>query len=128
MNGVPSTVYEALTPEPWQRECTILHDYRAPHQKDDRTRCVVYHPPSGRFLRHSAGPKTGTFWDVYGDDFLTESLALVELSKAPAPIMAISPARRQAILELPTVVIEGVRYVRRDALVHAVDGVIVIGP
>ena len=40
---------------------------------------------TGRQFEHGGGPATGTFWDNYGDDFLTPELALVELAKADAP-------------------------------------------
>lgn len=125
---VPTTLRDALLTERWQRECEILPQYREPHQKpeDARTRCVVRHVPSDLFLRYSRGPRTGTFWDVYGEDFLTEALATVELAKAPAPFIAISAERRQSLLELPTIVINGDRYVEYDALRRAVDGVILI--
>lgn len=37
------------------------------------------------FLRYSNGPQTGTFWDMYGEDFMYPELAIVELSKSQPP-------------------------------------------
>ena len=74
--------------EPWQRRCVIIPDYMPPHPRDDtKPKCVVrcQLKDEAVFLRYSAGPATGTFWDVYGDDFHSQELALVELAKAPAP-------------------------------------------
>ena len=74
----------------WQHECEIIPDYMPPYP-DDRTQpsCVVaYTNPKGdqSFLRYSGGPGTGTFWDIYGDDFHNPELALVALSlSAPPP-------------------------------------------
>lgn len=68
----------------WQRECEIIPDYMPPYPRHDtKPTCVVKHGDS--FLRYSCGPGTGTFWDVYGDNFLNPELALVELSKAHPP-------------------------------------------
>ena len=73
----------------WQHECVIIPDYLPPYpDANTRPRCVVMHigkDGDRSFLRHSAGPATGTFWDGYGDDFLYPELALVELAKAPPP-------------------------------------------
>lgn len=80
------TLRKQLLRYQWQRECVLVLNYRAPYaQPNAPTRVVVFHPPTDHYLRHSGGPQTGSFWDIYGDDFLTEELALVELSKAPAP-------------------------------------------
>ncbi len=37
------------------------------------------------WLRYGRGPKTGTFWDVYGDDFESMDNATEELRKASPP-------------------------------------------
>ncbi|MGH2607546.1 MAG: hypothetical protein ACRDHF_00535 [Tepidiformaceae bacterium] len=66
------------------REVEIIQDYLPPYPRSDtRPIVAIRHKPCGNFLRYSRGPRTGTFWDVYGDDFLTRELALVEVAKAP---------------------------------------------
>lgn len=68
----------------WQHEAEIISEYLPPNPRGNtRPKCVVKH--GSHFLRHSRGPGTGTFWDVYGDDFLCPALALVELSKVCPP-------------------------------------------
>jgi len=72
--------------EPWQKECEIIPEYMPPNpRKDTKPRVCIRHKPSGAFLRHSCGPRTGSTWDIYGDDFQTPELAFLELGKAPAP-------------------------------------------
>jgi len=66
----------------WYYECDIIVNYI----QLDKPICVVKHRPRDVYLRYSKGPGTGTFWDVYGDDFLYPELALVELAKAPSPM------------------------------------------
>lgn len=39
------------------------------------------------FLRHSAGPLQGFFWDVYGDDFQNFGLVIIALMNAPCPMI-----------------------------------------
>ena len=68
---------------PWA-QYEILVGYMPPYPQPETTPSVVIrHTPCGCFLRYSKGPQTGTFWDLYGDDFLHEELALVELANAP---------------------------------------------
>lgn len=73
----------------WQHECVIIPDYMPPYPREDtKPTCVVmYVDKEGdkTFLRYSNGPETGTFWDIYGDNFFNPELALVELSKAHPP-------------------------------------------
>lgn len=68
----------------WRKFAEILPRYMPPYpDADTRPKCVV---KCGRsFLRHSAGPQQGFFWDVYGDDFLNPELALLALCSAPVP-------------------------------------------
>jgi len=74
---------------PWHAKCEIIVDYVYPNSKTDRPRTVIRyndgseHPP---FLRHSAGPLQGFFWDIYGDDFQSVELALLALAQAPVPV------------------------------------------
>ena len=74
---------EYLVPFKWQRECKIFQ--RETKNTPRGYKWVVMHVPTKLFLRHSGGPLTGIFWDIYGDDFLSKELALVELSKAHDP-------------------------------------------
>jgi hypothetical protein len=70
----------------WRRDCEIIPDYMPPYPKPATgPRCVVRFIPSGMFLRHSTGPQQGHFWDVYGDDYLRPSLALIAIAQAPPP-------------------------------------------
>lgn len=81
---------QLLLDQPWHRKTEIILGYMPPYPNAD-TRPTVQiryndgseHPP---FLRYSAGPKQGFFWDIYGEDFQNESLALLALHKAPAPV------------------------------------------
>ncbi len=80
---------ELLLDQPWHKKCDIVPNYMPPFpSKDTRpTMQVRYndgteYPP---FLRYSQGPKQGFFWDIYGDDMQTKALAILALSKAPAP-------------------------------------------
>jgi hypothetical protein len=75
---------EYLLPFEWQRKCYIVPDYMPPFPDKD-TKPIVVIRYDDVFLRSSHGPSTGTFWDVYGDDYHTPELALLELSKAPPP-------------------------------------------
>lgn len=75
--------------QPWHKDCEIIPDYMPPYPDKDTkpTLQIRYnngsdHPP---FLRYSEGPAQGYFWDIYGNDFLTIELAIMALSKAPAP-------------------------------------------
>lgn len=81
----------------WRHECEILPAYRAPFAPpNSRTEVRVRHVPSGAFLRHSAGPRQGHFWDCYGDDYLSPELALLALTEAPPPFWyQREPAPRQ---------------------------------
>lgn len=70
----------------WRNDCEIIPAYmpRFP-DKATRPRVVVRYIPRDSFLRHSAGPRQGHFWDCYGDDYLTPELALLALMEAPKP-------------------------------------------
>lgn len=51
---------------------------------------VRYGPPydaeGGQwYLRYSIGPAQGHFWDVYGEDYQNDDLAILAISMAPAP-------------------------------------------
>jgi hypothetical protein len=73
----------------WMHECVIHPAYMPPFPREDtRPTCKVsWTEPDGgsHWLRHSAGPMQGYFWDVYGDDFLRPELALLAVSQAPPP-------------------------------------------
>jgi hypothetical protein len=81
---------ELLLDQPWHSKCDIITDYMPPYPSKDTKPSVqiryndgTEHPP---FLRFSAGPKQGFFWDVCGGDFLDVELAVLALSKAPSPV------------------------------------------
>ena len=77
-----------------ETEAEIISGYRPPFGKDTLTRVVVR---CGEWwLRHSKGPRTGTFWDIYGDDFLNVDIARAELAKAP-PVPEGKPYREYVI-------------------------------
>jgi hypothetical protein len=40
---------------------------------------------NSKFLRYSKGPGTGSFWDVYGDDYHSKELAFAEMLKVWIP-------------------------------------------
>lgn len=66
----------------WKLRAEIMPRYKFPHQDSEKpSRCVVRY--GNWFLRHSAGPMQGHFWDSYGDDYLTPGLALRALFEAP---------------------------------------------
>lgn len=68
----------------WRKFAEIIPKYMPPHPREDtRPRCVVRLGDS--FLRHSAGPRQGYFWDMYGDDMRTPEMALLALLRAPIP-------------------------------------------
>jgi hypothetical protein len=75
---------------PWLAECEIIPDYLPPYATEDIKPSVAIryngfetdHPPC---LRYSKGPSQGFYWDLCGEDFLTIELAILALSKAPAP-------------------------------------------
>ena len=81
---------EFLADQPWHKKVEIIPDYMPPYPNED-TRPIVAvryndgteYPP---FLRYSAGPKQGFFWDIYGGDFHNVELALIAISQAPAPV------------------------------------------
>lgn len=88
---------DLLLYEGWKGKCQIIPDYMPPnprphHQPRVVVRCPIVsdHPnhekESFSYLRHSAGPKQGFFWDVYGDDLQSVELAVLALHQAPAPI------------------------------------------
>ena len=68
----------------WHLNCEIISNYMPPYpDKDTKPTVVVRYKNS--FLRYSAGPKQGFFWDCYGADMLTVELAIIALSQAPIP-------------------------------------------
>jgi hypothetical protein len=70
----------------WYGECEIIPNYMPPYPRPDtKPTVVIRHKPSGLFLRYSKGPRTGSFWDIYGEDFHDIELAKSELWKAPPP-------------------------------------------
>lgn len=85
-----------LLTEDWHQHAEIIPNYVAPFARStDRERVVVrvgigssnpnHEAESYSYLRYSAGPKQGFFWDIYGDDMQTVELAVLALSQAPHP-------------------------------------------
>jgi len=80
---------DLMLDQPWHKRCEIIPDYmpRFPRPETQPTVQVRYndgteYPP---LLRYSVGPLQGYFWDVYGEDFHSVELAILALSRAPAP-------------------------------------------
>lgn len=79
-----------LLDQPWHEKCEVIPNH-VPRQAPEGTKPIVIvryndgtaHPP---YLRYSAGPKQGFFWDIYGADFHNVELAVIALSHAPAPV------------------------------------------
>jgi hypothetical protein len=68
----------------WRRCAEIVPKYMPPHPRSDtKPICAVRCGDS--FLRYSVGPGQGYFWDMYGEDFINPSLALLALCQAPPP-------------------------------------------
>lgn len=92
-NQTESINYERLKgyllDQRWHANCEIILDYMPPFPKEDTRPTVKICYNNGKeykpFLRYSHGPRQGFFWDIYGDDFQNEQLAIIALSQAPAP-------------------------------------------
>lgn len=68
----------------WRSQAEIIVGYMPPYPlPDTQPSCVVRF--GGSFLRYSAGPRQGHFWDISGDDYQTPELALLALMEAPVP-------------------------------------------
>lgn len=75
----------------WQHECQIISDWMPNHPRPETTPITAirhYADGSHQFLRYSKGPLQGYFWDSYPDDMHSPELALIVLSRAPAPLNA----------------------------------------
>lgn len=66
-----------------QPEIGIIFNYMPPFPNaNTKPKAVVVYKNTKHcgdrivMLRYSCGPKQGHFWDVYGDDYLTEELAI----------------------------------------------------
>jgi hypothetical protein len=79
----------SLLTDHWMHECEILPAYLpANADEGDRPECRVrYVREDGHvyFLRYSKGPLQGYFWDLYGEDMNEPELAVVAISRSPAP-------------------------------------------
>lgn len=77
-----------LLPYKWQREeCEIFSNYYPDYPKSrEQYKTVIRYKPKNVYLRHSAGPGQGHFWDVYPDDYINPELAIIALSEAPHPL------------------------------------------
>jgi hypothetical protein len=78
-----------LLTQHWMHECEIIPQYMPPFPHEDtKPTCQVryaYDDGTAVFLRYSRGPLQGYFWDVYGEDMQSPELALIAISKSPAP-------------------------------------------
>lgn len=78
-----------LLTQHWMHECKIIPDYMPPYPRPEtRPTCQVCYPyedGTASWLRYSAGPLQGYFWDLYGGNMYTPELALLAISQAPAP-------------------------------------------
>lgn len=73
----------------WRKFAEIIPEYRRKYGKpEDPPLCAVRWGDS--YLRYSKGPGQGHFWDLYPDDYLTPSLALLALLEAAPPLEALS--------------------------------------
>jgi hypothetical protein len=83
---VPGIVEAFIEDNPldWRVRAEIIPKYMPPHPRPETMPRVVV-KCGGSFLRHSAGPRQGFFWDVYGDDMLSVGLAFKALLEAPCP-------------------------------------------
>jgi hypothetical protein len=79
----------SLLNDHWMHECEILPAYVPPRAETGRRpECRVRYVREDRerfFLRYSKGPLQGYFWDAYGDDMHDPELAVVAISRSPAP-------------------------------------------
>ena len=86
MSGVDlGRLLAALLPLRWHRDCEIVPNYLPPFPRPDTRQRVIIRHRNGSYLRHSAGPRQGYFWDCYGDDMGTVELAVLALAEAPDP-------------------------------------------
>lgn len=78
-----------LLDEPWHAKCEIIADYMPPYPSEDTQPTIQIRYNDGSeyppFLRYSHGPLQGYFWDMYGDHMNSIELAVIALSRAPAP-------------------------------------------
>lgn len=79
-------------PYDWRYGAEIVEGYMPPFPREDtKPRLVVRYTyeaddrTRSLFLRYSAGPRQGFFWDSYGDDMMTVPLAFKALVEAPTP-------------------------------------------
>lgn len=81
---------DLLLDQPWHKNCEIIPNYMPPYPTKDTKPtvqvCCRNNPEHPAFLRYSRSPKQGFFWDVYGDDMQSAELAVIALSRAPAPV------------------------------------------
>lgn len=83
IKGVVDAFFEH-NPLDWRVRAEIIPNYIPPYPRPEtKPRVVVKCGDS--FLRYSAGPRQGFFWDVYGDDMMSVGLAFRALLEAPCP-------------------------------------------
>jgi len=68
----------------WHARVEIIPDWMPNFPRDNtKPKLVVRYGES--YLRHSAGPKQGFFWDIYPDALHSEELAIIAVSECPTP-------------------------------------------
>lgn len=83
----PVNLVRHLLNQSWHYDCIIFPDYPMCDEIRGRIKGVyIWYQPKRMFLRYSRGPRQKTFWDIYGDDFVTTELAVIALADAPAPL------------------------------------------
>jgi hypothetical protein len=79
-----------LCDQPWHTRVRFIANYMPPFPRPETQPTFHIEYDDGTEyklqLRYSQGPKQGFFWDVYGEDFQNEELAIIALSQAPAPV------------------------------------------
>lgn len=77
---------DLLLDQPWHKGCEIINGYMPPYPRPETQPTVVVRCAAmGAFLRYSHGPLQEYFWDIYGDDMHSVEIAILALSRAPAP-------------------------------------------
>lgn len=72
-------------PMDWRYECEIIQSWMPPFPSPDTKPLIMVVRYGTSFLRYSAGPLQGFFWDLYPDDMKTFALAYKAILEAPCP-------------------------------------------
>lgn len=81
---MPESIQKYMWNSWWQARVEIIPDWMPNFPgPDTKPKLVVRYGES--YLRYSAGPKQGFFWDIYPDAMHSEELAIIAVSGAPTP-------------------------------------------